>query len=110
MGKAVRPSSVLTSPTRRNSVRPISEFVFIANVAATVTLLALACTGRAKAFHHVSTLSVFDQPALLDGAAHEGALGSTGSTIAVVATGLDQVYPRRHLALAGHIAAEAARS
>ena len=42
----------------------------------------------------------------IDGAAHEGALGSAGSTIAVVATGLDQVYPRRHLALAGHIAAE----
>lgn len=42
----------------------------------------------------------------IDGAAHEGALGSTGSTIAVVATGLDQVYPRRHLALAGRIAAE----
>ncbi len=42
----------------------------------------------------------------IDGAAHEGALGSAGSTIAVVATGLDQVYPRRHLALAGRIAAE----
>jgi DNA processing protein len=42
----------------------------------------------------------------IDGAAHEGALGSAGSTIAVVATGLDQVYPRRHLPLAGRIAAE----
>jgi amino acid adenylation domain-containing protein/thioester reductase-like protein len=39
------------------------------NVAATLHLLALACAGRAKAFHHVSTLSVFDQPALLDGRA-----------------------------------------
>ena len=43
------------------------------------------------------------------GAGHRrGARGArrTGSTIAVVATGLDQVYPRRHLALAGRIAAE----
>ena len=44
----------------------------------------------------------------IDGAAHEGALAGVGpgplSTIAVVGTGLDQVYPRRHQALAGRIA------
>ncbi|MFO1059859.1 MAG: amino acid adenylation domain-containing protein [Dongiaceae bacterium] len=43
------------------------ELLRRANVTATLRLLALACEGRAKAFHHVSTLSVFDQPALLDG-------------------------------------------
>ncbi len=42
----------------------------------------------------------------IDGAAHEGALGTLGSTIAVVATGLDQTYPRRHATLAERIAAE----
>lgn len=42
----------------------------------------------------------------IDAAAHEGALGTAGGTIAVVATGLDQVYPRRHAALAARIAAE----
>jgi len=42
----------------------------------------------------------------VDGAAHEGALDGPGSTIAVVGTGLDRVYPRRHLALAHRIAAE----
>lgn len=42
----------------------------------------------------------------IDAAAHEGALGHAGSTIAVVATGLDQVYPRRHAALARRIADE----
>lgn len=42
----------------------------------------------------------------IDGAAHEGALGGPGSTLAVVGTGLDRVYPRRHLALARRIAAE----
>ncbi len=40
----------------------------------------------------------------VDGAAHEGALEGAGSTIAVVGTGLDRVYPRRHLALAHRIA------
>jgi DNA processing protein len=40
----------------------------------------------------------------IDAAAHEGALeGSTG-TIAVVGTGLDRVYPSRHLELAHRIA------
>ena len=45
----------------------------------------------------------------VDGAAHEGALeglppGALGSTIAVVGTGLDRVYPKRHHALAHRIA------
>jgi DNA processing protein len=44
----------------------------------------------------------------IDGAAHEGALAGAAegalATIAVVGTGLDRVYPRRHLALAHRIA------
>jgi DNA processing protein len=43
----------------------------------------------------------------IDGAAHDGALaadGGTGSTIAVVGTGLDRVYPSRHRGLAHRIA------
>ena len=40
----------------------------------------------------------------IDGAAHEGALRSASGTIAVVGTGLDRVYPRRHLELARRIA------
>jgi DNA processing protein len=42
----------------------------------------------------------------IDGAAHEGALESTGSTVAIVGTGLDRVYPKRHLALARRIGRE----
>ncbi len=46
----------------------------------------------------------------VDGAAHEGALESLGpdsdrlATVAVVGTGLDRVYPKRHLGLAHRIA------
>lgn len=41
----------------------------------------------------------------IDGAAHEGALDEIGSTIAVMGTGLDRVYPAAHRALAHAIAA-----
>ena len=40
----------------------------------------------------------------IDAAAHGGALEGPGSTVAVVGTGLDRVYPRLHLALARRIA------
>ncbi|MFM7616506.1 MAG: DNA-processing protein DprA [Actinomycetes bacterium] len=35
----------------------------------------------------------------IDGAAHAGSLDADGPTVGVVATGLDVVYPRRHVAL-----------
>lgn len=41
----------------------------------------------------------------IDGAAHRGGLEGGGSTIAVVGTGLDRVYPKGHQALAQRIAA-----
>ncbi|HET9642724.1 MAG TPA: DNA-processing protein DprA [Burkholderiaceae bacterium] len=61
---------------------------------------------RAFASHFSSAgLAVVSGLALgIDGAAHEGGLEGPGSTIAVVATGLDRVYPKRHLALAHRIA------
>ena len=40
----------------------------------------------------------------IDGAAHDGAMQGGGETIAVVGTGLDRVYPKKHLALAHRIA------
>ncbi len=40
----------------------------------------------------------------IDGAAHRGAIKSTGATIAVVGTGLDIVYPAKHRELAHQIA------
>ncbi len=41
----------------------------------------------------------------IDAAAHEGALDGSGSTLAVVGTGLDRVYPARHRELAHALAA-----
>lgn len=40
----------------------------------------------------------------VDGAAHDGALAGPGSTVAVVGTGLDRVYPASHRQLAHRIA------
>ena len=41
----------------------------------------------------------------VDAAAHEGALDAAGATVAVVGTGLDQVYPRRNEKLAARLLA-----
>lgn len=44
----------------------------------------------------------------VDGAAHEAALDAGESTVAVIGTGPDRVYPRKHHALARRIAAQGA--
>jgi DNA processing protein len=40
----------------------------------------------------------------IDGAAHRGALTVGGKSVAVMATGIDRIYPRRHRALAAELA------
>jgi DNA processing protein len=63
---------------------------------------------NARAFsEHLSQagLTVVSGLALgIDTAAHEGGLAGAASTVAVVGTGLDRVYPRRNLALAHRLA------
>lgn len=44
----------------------------------------------------------------IDAASHQGALSTTGRTVAVAGTGLDQVYPAQHLELAYKIAEKGA--
>src|SRR5262245_51012118 len=39
----------------------------------------------------------------IDSAAHRGALATGGKSVAVMATGIDLVYPRRHQALAAQL-------
>ncbi|HRD69035.1 MAG TPA: DNA-processing protein DprA [Legionella sp.] len=39
----------------------------------------------------------------IDAEAHKGCLAADGQTIAVLGTGIDCIYPRRHIQLAGHI-------
>lgn len=65
-------------------------------------------SARAFAAHlSASGLTIVSGLALgIDAAAHDGALGHAGSTIAVVGTGLDQVYPRSNLELARRISAQ----
>jgi DNA processing protein len=44
----------------------------------------------------------------IDGAAHEGALSTGGRTVAVLGSGLDNLYPPQHRGLAGRVAASGA--
>ena len=59
----------------------------------------------AKAFAEQGLCIVSGMALGVDGAAHDGALLGGGQTIAVVGTGLDRVYPKKHLSLAHHIVA-----
>jgi len=58
----------------------------------------------AKAFAEAGICVVSGLALGVDGAAHDGALLGGGQTIAVVGTGLDRVYPKKHLTLAHRIA------
>ena len=57
----------------------------------------------AKAFGSAGICVVSGLALGIDGAAHDGALQGGGQTIAVVGTGLDRVYPKKHLELAHRI-------
>lgn len=58
----------------------------------------------AQALAHSNVCVVSGLALGIDAAAHNGALDGAGLTVAVVGTGLDTVYPRRHEALAVRIA------
>ncbi len=60
----------------------------------------LADARELGAFYARAGITVVSGLALgIDGAAHQGAIDAGGLTVGVVATGIDQVYPRRHARL-----------
>ena len=60
----------------------------------------------ARAFGEAGFTIVSGMARGIDGASHEGALGTPGSTIAVMGTGFGVTYPKRHAALQARIEAE----
>jgi DNA processing protein len=67
-------------------------------------------TAAAFAAHFVRAgLSIVSGLAIgIDAASHLGALNAGGRTVAVLGSGLDEIYPREHAALAARIAAQGA--
>ncbi|WP_426337033.1 DNA-processing protein DprA [Pseudoduganella sp. R-31] len=68
--------------------------------------------GKSNARQFARALSQADMPVIsglalgIDAAAHEGGLEGPGSTVAVIGTGIDRIYPRRNADLARRIAEE----
>jgi DNA processing protein len=110
LGDALYPLALLESPDP-----PL--LLYVQGNAALLTAASIAVVGsrnptrqgadNARSFSaHLSAagLTVVSGMALgIDAAAHDGGLEGSASTIAVVGTGLDRVYPRRHLTLAHRI-------
>ena len=69
---------------------------------------ALDAQAFARAFANAGYCVVSGLAHGIDAAAHRGALGARASSIAVVGTGLDRVYPAGNLALARQLAEEGA--
>lgn len=66
-------------------------------------------SGKENAYHfarHIAELGITVTSGLaigIDGQSHRGAIEANGQTIAVLGTGLDCIYPKRHTALAEQI-------
>lgn len=66
----------------------------------------ITATGFAEALSHAGVTVVSGLALGIDAAAHEGGLRGPASTVAVVGTGADRIYPRRNRDLAHRIASE----
>ena len=119
LGDAHYPAALLNIPDPPLMLFMLGSLVPKADVAMTLdSLSCLAMVGSrnptpqgevnarqfAQTFGEVGWCVVSGMALGVDGAAHDGALTGGGHTVAVVGTGLDRVYPKKHLDLAHRIA------
>ena len=108
------------SPQFPSQLQEISSCPFLLYLQGNITLLSRVqlsiigsrnCTiyGEEKAYEFAKKLSLQGYVITsglaigIDGFAHKGALSATGETIAVLGSGLEQIYPKRHTDLAKEV-------
>jgi DNA processing protein len=101
------------SSAQSNTLKPARDCIAIVGSRNPTPQGLFDAHGFAKTFSEAGLVVVSGLALGIDGAAHEGALeghlsskgrsSCSGATIAVIGTGLDRVYPRKHLDLAHRI-------
>lgn len=106
-------------PERLRSITHYPELLFVQGDPSLLLTPQIAIVGSRNCSHYGQNWGTFFAQALalngititsglatgIDGIAHRGALAVGGKTLAVLGSGLNHIYPRRHASLAGDIVA-----